>query len=166
MGSRDQPVVFTTEQLARIDTCLRNLLDNSRGSSVLLADVTGRLVHIQTRLGVDRDFTAVSALATGSFAATAEMAKFLGWNTGLEQALYEGQGYSMHFSTVGHGFLLIIAFDANTKLGLVRVFAREAARQLRQIVEEASQNIQEETHLLSDNFGELLAAELDRSLKE
>ena len=155
-------VITGEEPWHEIQICLQDLLTKAKGHSVLLADATGQLLGM-AGISNERDATALSTLAAGSFAATSEMTKFLGQNTRFEQGLYESKEYSIYSVTVGDEFLLTITFDASAKLGLVRIFTEQAVKRLTEIVSQIGlANHQEDINDLIDaEFGQLIADQLD-----
>lgn len=145
-----------------IQTCLQDLLKKAGGHSVLLADATGQLVGM-AGISNERDATALSTLAAGSFAATSEMAKFLGRNAQFEQSLYESKEYSIYSVSVGDKFLLTITFEASAKLGLIRIFTDQVVKRLTEIVSqiELASHHEDINDLIDAEFGQLIADELD-----
>ena len=64
-------------------------------------------------------------------------------------------------------FFLIIIFDANVALGMVRVYTKKAVESILVIVEEAAENEgMTEADLIDEDFGNLLAAELDGAFRD
>jgi hypothetical protein len=91
------------------------------------------------------------------------MAKLLGQAGAFEQVFFEGKKNSVHSSTVGDDFLLVVAFDNRTKPGLVRIMAQETAQELLAIIDEAGENALDDSvrDLIDREFGGSLADELD-----
>ena len=163
-----QRETITSEgQWHEMQICLQDLLTRAGGHSVLLADATGQLLGM-AGISNERDATALSTLAAGSFAATSEMAKFLGRNTQFKQSLYESKEYSIYSVTVGGEFLLTITFDANTKLGLIRIFTEQAVKRLTEIVSQIKVAAHQEdiNDLIDAEFSQLIADELDNLFTE
>jgi predicted regulator of Ras-like GTPase activity (Roadblock/LC7/MglB family) len=161
----ERTVSFDRDQLARIDACLEKLLVNNRVVAVLFADSAGQPIeHMGTLSSKDR--ITLATLAAGSLAATVAMARLLGQEGAFEQVFFEGREHSVHSSTVGDGFLLVVAFDRHTKPGLVRIVAGQAAKELQAIVDEAAANEPDESvrDLIDREFGHSLADELDARL--
>lgn len=159
--------IASEERWHEIQICLRNLLTKAGGHGVLLADTTGQLLGM-AGISNERDATALSTLAAGSFAATSEMAKFLGRNTRFEQGLYESKEYSIYSVTVGDELLLTITFDASAKLGLVRIFTEQAVKRLTEIASQikAAAHQEDINDLIDAEFGQLIADELDNLFTE
>jgi len=162
-----QKLTASDKQWHEIQTCLQDLLKKTGGHSVLLADATGQLLGM-AGISNDRDATALSTLAAGSFAATSEMAKFLGRNTRFEQGLYESKEYSIYSVTVGYELLLTITFDASAKLGLVRIFTEQAVKRLTETMSQikAAAHQEDINDLIDAEFGQLIADELDNLFAE
>lgn len=160
-------MVTNEAQWQEIQRCLQDLLAKAGGHSVLLADATGQLLGT-VGISNERDAIALSTLAAGSFAATSEMAKFLGRNTRFEQSLHESQDYGIYTVSVGNEFLLTITFDACAKLGLIRIFTEQAVKRLTEIVSEIELVSHEENinDLIDAEFGQLIADELDNLFTE
>lgn len=157
---------FTADQQQHIDDCLDTLLVRTRAHSVLLADTTGQLVG-KAGIENDRKATTLSTLSAGSFAATSEMATFLGRNSRSGQSFHEGENYGLYSATVHPSLLLTITFDAEAKLGLVRIFTKRAVEELERITTEA-QDIKfpagegdEIDETMDAEFSQLLVDELD-----
>jgi len=164
----DERLNFTAAQQQRIDDCLNTLLAKTRAHSVLLADVTGQLVG-KAGITSDRKATALSTLSAGSFAATSEMARFLERASRFSQSFHEGEDYSIYTATVRPSLLLTVTFDAEAKLGLVRIFTKWAVAELEKIAAEAqaSQGRGDGVDEIVDSeFSQLLANELDSLFAE
>jgi predicted regulator of Ras-like GTPase activity (Roadblock/LC7/MglB family) len=158
-------VSLESDQIARVDACLEKLLVNSQVAAVLFADSSGQPIeHMGALSGQDR--IALSALAAGCLAATGAMAKLLGQAGVFERAFFEGREHSIHMSTVGSGFLLVVAFDNRVKPGLVRIIAGQAAKELEAILEEAAGRPLHESvgDLIDKEFGHSLGDELEARL--
>jgi predicted regulator of Ras-like GTPase activity (Roadblock/LC7/MglB family) len=82
------------------------------------------------------DMVSVAALAAGGFNSTAPLAQLLGERE-FSVLIHEGVRQSLHVSVVDDATILIAVFDERTTPGMVRVLAREAARKLAAILEEA-----------------------------
>jgi predicted regulator of Ras-like GTPase activity (Roadblock/LC7/MglB family) len=158
---------FDSDQIARIDACLEKLLVNCKGVAALFADSAGQPFGHTGTLTED-DEIALATLAAGSLAATVAMARLLGHSGAFDQVFYEGRKHSVHSSAVGDGFLLVVAFDNRAKPGLVRIMAREAAKELLAVVEEAAENLMGESvrDLIDRQFGDALTGELDAIFPE
>jgi len=128
---RARRLVFYEKDVTRIERVLEELLKLSGAKLALLVDREG---HLVTRLGapVEFDVDSVSALVAGSFAATKEMAHCLGEEE-FSIMFHQGKKDSIQLTLVGDRALLGIIFDDKTTIGMVRLYAQEAARRLADI---------------------------------
>lgn len=118
-------VVIHEADALRINDILARFLAESATAEVLLIDRSGQLLAMD---GVGRalDTVSISALAAAAFSATCAMAQLLG-ETEFTVLFHEGAKRSIHVSTVDDGAILLAIFDDRTTIGMVRLFAKEAA---------------------------------------
>lgn len=157
-----EDLVLPQEPLVRIDGCLEALLHRSRALCVLLADITGQLISERGTRGV-LDTVALAALAASNMAASAEMAKQIGESTPFSYLFHEGQKRHVYVSAVGQTFLLIVVFDETTQIGLVRIFARLASTELRQVACQLEPLMEKASAVVDREFGDALAEGLDQA---
>jgi len=119
----------------RIQDVLERLMADSSCAAVVLIGRDGQSL---ATAGTARalDLVSVAALAAGGFSSTAPLAQLLGERE-FSVLIHEGVRQSLHVSVVDEATILIAVFDERTTLGMVRVFAREAARKVATILEEA-----------------------------
>src|SRR5205085_6487908 len=100
----------------------------SAAKCALLVDKDG---HMVTSRGATKriDLDTISALVAGSFAATREMAKILGEEE-FTALFHQGKSDNIQLSIVGDRALLTAIFDETTTVGMVRLYATEAAKRL------------------------------------
>lgn len=150
------------EPLIRIDACLERLLLRSRVLCVLLADITGQLISEKgSKEGLDT--VALAAIAASDMAATAEMAKQIGETASFSYLFHEGRRRHIYISGVGQTFLLVIVFDEMTQIGLVRIFAKLAVRELLQVAPELEPWLEKASDVVDRKFGDALAEGLDKA---
>jgi predicted regulator of Ras-like GTPase activity (Roadblock/LC7/MglB family) len=77
----------------------------------------------------------MAALAAGGFSSTAPLAQLLGERE-FSVLIHEGVRQSLHVSAVDEATILVAVFDERTTVGMVRVFAREAATTLATFLDE------------------------------
>jgi len=109
----------------RIDAVLARFLGDSNSAAVLLIDRSGQPL---AEAGTARtlDIGSIGALAAAAFASTAALARLLG-ESEFSVLFHEGVKESMHVCTVDEQTILLAIFDERTTVGMVRLFAREAA---------------------------------------
>jgi predicted regulator of Ras-like GTPase activity (Roadblock/LC7/MglB family) len=125
---RDDRMVFYKEDVESINAILDAFLKQSAAKCALLVDKDG---HMVTWRGQTKkiDLDTISALVAGSFAATREMAKLLGEEE-FSALFHQGRSDNIQLSLVGDRALLTSIFDDTTTVGMVRLYATEAAKRL------------------------------------
>lgn len=119
-------MVIQEEDLARIHQVLSRFLGESSAAEALLIDRSGQLLAMD---GVSRalDTVSISALAAAAYSSTCAMAQLLG-ETEFTVLFHEGLKQSIHVSTVDDDAILMAIFDERTTVGMVRLFAKDAAK--------------------------------------
>ena len=109
--------------------------------------------------------TVLSALAASDFAATAEMAKLVGEDAKFKLLFHEGEKRNVYLSNVGDYFFLVVVFDVNVTLGLIRIYTKKAIQGLGQILEEEGDDTQTGKDIIDSDFSSLLGDALDETFK-
>ena len=133
MKSRN--TVIQQQDATRIREILTRFLSESGAAEALLIDRGGQLLA----MGGDAqalDAVSISALAAGAFSSTAAMAQLVG-EPEFAGLFHEGTKRSIHVSTVDDEAILLAIFDQRTTIGMVRLFAVEAARAIGAVLGEA-----------------------------
>ena len=160
----NRPLVFDKEQTQQIDRYLLRLADRTAAPLVMIADVSGRLILYRGRLPAIKS-TGLAALAAGGFAAALEIGSFLGLHDNFQHQLLEGPLANLYIVKIGAELLLIIAYTRNTTFGMVRIFVKEAQRNLLAVAKEA-EKVREETIDEVDSLEEGFDEELNQQLDE
>jgi predicted regulator of Ras-like GTPase activity (Roadblock/LC7/MglB family) len=128
-------LVIYEDDARRITERLDAFLVASRATFAILIDRSG---HIIAERGYAQRPAAeeLAALAAAAFAATEHVARLIG-ETSFSVLFHQGEQHNLHLSIVGANALLLAAFDDRTTLGLVRLYAVEAAGSLVTVVEQA-----------------------------
>jgi predicted regulator of Ras-like GTPase activity (Roadblock/LC7/MglB family) len=128
---REERLIFYREEIARIDTILKELIKLSGATCALLIDKDG---HLVARTGTMKEFDldTVAALVAGSFAATREMARVLGEDE-FSVLFHQGQKGSIQLSLVGERTILGVIFNDSTTVGMVRLYTHEASNKLEEL---------------------------------
>ena len=121
-------LVFYKEDVDSINAILDAFLKQSAAKCAMLVDKDG---HMVTCRGQSKkiDLDTISALVAGSFAATREMAKLLGEEE-FSALFHQGKSDNIQLSLVGDRALLTSIFDESTTVGMVRLYAAEAAKRM------------------------------------
>lgn len=125
---RESRLVFYKDDVDTINAILDAFLKQSAAKCALLIDKDG---HMVTCRGASKriDLDTISALVAGSFAATREMARVLGEEE-FSALYHQGKSDNIQLSIVGDRALLTAIFDEGTTIGMVRLYAAEAAKRL------------------------------------
>jgi predicted regulator of Ras-like GTPase activity (Roadblock/LC7/MglB family) len=109
--------------------------------------------------------TVLSALAASDFAATAEMAKLVGEEAKFKLLFHEGEKRNVYLSNVGDYFFLVVVFDVNVTLGLIRIYTKKAIQSLQEILEQESTETESQKDMIDSDFSSLLGDALDETFK-
>ncbi len=126
-------LVVSESDLSNIARVLGRLTLDTSSSHVLLLDKSGQLITAQGQVG-QRDIIALGALLAGAFSSSRQVAEILGekdFRNILQQGVYE----SIYTSLIGEQWLLVVVFDKQTHVGLVKVLARKACDELERVLE-------------------------------
>ena len=128
-------VVIHEDDAEKINTVLTTFLGESGATEALLIDRSGQLL---AATGANRalDTVSISALAAGAFSSTGALAQLLG-ETEFTVLFHQGNKESMHVSTVDDQAILLAIFGERTTVGMVRLFAKEAASAIGLILSES-----------------------------
>lgn len=165
LDSANTGTVLTKEQFDRIFGCLGDLASKLRVSAVFLTDGTGRVIALKKASGFTGDVNVLAALAAGSCSATNEMARMLGEAEPFRMVLHEGNQRNVFVSTVCLDYYLVVIFDSETALGMIRLFTKRAAEQIRPVLLQKPIEAFNLNQVFGGNFETLLGEELDRSFK-
>ncbi|MGH2486469.1 MAG: roadblock/LC7 domain-containing protein [Ktedonobacterales bacterium] len=133
-GSMEQltNLVVSESELGNIARVLGRLTQDTGASHVLLLDKSGQLISTQGQ-GGQRDVIALGALLAGAFSSSRQVAEILG-EKDFRSILQQGVHESMYTSLIGDQWLLVIVFDRQTHVGLVKVLARKATDEIERVL--------------------------------
>lgn len=157
--------ILPTQQLDEIEQHLSRLYDKTSATCVLLIDISGQLISYKgTAEGVD--LTSLAALAASDIAAATEMARLVGERDQFKFLFHEGENHNILISTLGVSFLLAVVFKNSVRIGLVRLFTREAVTELLEVVGEFEATRGRAAQIVDSDFTTSLATELKRAFSE
>ncbi len=158
--------VLSVEQAEAIDRWLERMAYESEARCIILADVSGQLIAERGQTA-RMNTQVLSALAAGELAATQEMARLVGEEARFKLLLHEGQEQSVYLSDVGEQLILVIVFDNDTPIGLVRMVLKQAVEELAPILETPTPPPSSpDQHPLGDDFAQMLEDELNASFSQ
>lgn len=126
-------LTVSESELGNIARILGRLSQTTSASHVLLLDKGGQLVSAQGQ-GGRRDIVALGALLAGAFGSSRQVAAILG-ERDFRNIYQQGIHESIYTSLVGEQWLLVVVFDRQTHVGLVKVLARRAVEDLERVLE-------------------------------
>src|SRR5579883_2844393 len=126
-------LVVAEGELANIARALGRLALETSATHTLLIDKSGQLIAAHGQQG-QRDVIGLGALLAGVFSSSRQVAEILGerdFHSILQQGVYE----SIYTLLIGDQWLLVVVFDKQTHVGLVKVLARKASEELGRILD-------------------------------
>jgi len=163
-GGNGQSIVLSGEMYKSISEILSELATKTRARTIIFADMNG---HPITQRGnaADLNISNMAALAAGDFSATSEIAKIIGEKQQFKFIYHEGEKYNVYLSNVGDNFLLILIFDSQTALGMIRIYTKRAIDALHILLTNAKVDEQQSTQFVDVDFNKYLNEELDKAFK-
>lgn len=121
-------MVMYEEEFQEVNKVLERLLKESNAKVIFLVDKDGQLI---SGVGeVERfDTTSLASLTAGNIAATGGLAKLIGEKE-FSILFHEGEKDNLHISIVGGRVILVVLFDSNSSLGLVRLRVKKSSEEL------------------------------------
>lgn len=157
-------VVFSQTAYHQIARILEELLSRSQARLALFADMSG--YPVVYRGDADTlDLAALTALAAGDFAATAEMSRLIGQESRFRFLYHEGVARSLYLCAVGSDYFLMVIFEKKVALGIIRVLSHYAVEKITRYIQELRKEGEQTHQFLDFEFRDLLAQQLDRSLR-
>ena len=155
--------MLSTETYNKITRVLKDLERSNRADLVLFCESNG--VAVTHAGNPDHlNLSGFSSLNAANYAATREMATMLGEQNAFKFLFLEGEENNIYICNVGFEFLLSITFSKSVALGMVRIYASKAVKELQQILEDAKQSDEQISEkVLDDEFSALLNDAFDSS---
>ena len=155
-------IALPAELAEQIEHILVDLHHKTEAECILLADVSGQLISTQGQLQ-GTNLATVAALAAGNVAAISELVRQIGEPNPHGSFLHEGDHKSIYLFSINGSFILIAIFQADTPIGLMRLFVRRAAERLYPLTDEFEDMMGQPTPIPVADFGATLADELDKA---
>lgn len=145
-----------------INNVLDDLLASSKSRNVILIDRTGQLVT-QCGPDVEFDLTSFASLCAADFEANYQLARLIG-EEDFSSLFHQGARDSMYLAKINRGVVLVVLFNKDATLGLVRLRVKRAVTELDAIIEKLYHKLEyrnEEYDQFDDAFAEGVEAEID-----
>ena len=136
----DAPSLMFEEEFEAIQNVCDRLHDDSNSKVVFIVDKNGQPIAASGELE-DLDITSLATLTAGNIAATGGMASLLEENEFSTQ-FHEGENANIHIQIVGQRVILVVIFDQQSSLGLVRLRVRKSSQELNGIFDRLVQKAQ------------------------
>jgi predicted regulator of Ras-like GTPase activity (Roadblock/LC7/MglB family) len=131
-------IVIPESELGNLARVLGRLAEDTGAGHVLLLDKSGQLISSQGQAS-QRDVVSLGALLAGAFSSSRQVAQILG-EKDFRSILQQGVHESISTSLIGEQWLLVVVFDKQTHVGLVKVLARKVVEELERVLERVLAN--------------------------
>ncbi len=137
----------TEEDTAQITACLQRLLADTGASYTMVVDRSGQILAYESD-GHRPEMTHLGALLAATYASTQEIARILNEDS-FRTLLQEGLREKIITETVADQWLLVVIFDQNAHLGLIKVLAKRTTSILENVLEIAQNRPEEKRSVVS-----------------
>lgn len=145
----DTPIIMREQQYERIVSVLNKLRVDSGSRIAFLVDKNGQQIAVQGDVS-NLDTTSLASLAAGNVAATGGMANLIGEKE-FPTLSHEGERESIHICIIGRT-LLVVVFDEQSSLGLVKLRVKQASRDLLTVFEDVTRDSEQQKNSGEDSF--------------
>lgn len=160
-SERAKPVAEASgadDEMAEVRRVMDRLVKHAHARLAFAIDRAGQLVTASGDLEEeDVDSTSLASLTAGNVAATDGIAKLLASGEFTSQ-FHEGEDTHVHIRLVGKRVILVVIFDSQSSLGLVRLRAREAGDALSSLFDQLLERTRESS---GDVLDELTDGDLE-----
>jgi predicted regulator of Ras-like GTPase activity (Roadblock/LC7/MglB family) len=156
-------MIMYEEEYQRIRTIIAKLRTESNAKLIFLVDKNGQQIAAQGDLE-NFDATSLASLTAGNVAATDGLAKLIGEKE-FSILFHEGERDNIHISIVAQRVILVVIFDNQSSLGLVRLRVKKASLELTGVFEKIVRKINSEKESgaleLESPFAEITDEDID-----
>ncbi len=135
-------LVMYEEEYRALQDIIGRLQRDAQAKVVFLVDKNGQQIAAAGDVR-SIDATSLASLTAGNVAATDGLAKLIGEKE-FSLLFHEGEKDNLHISIVGKRGILVVIFDQNSSLALVRLRVKKASRELQEIFEKVEIRAQSE----------------------
>jgi len=156
-------MIMYEEEYQRIKSIIAKLRIEANAKLIFLVDKNGQQIAAQGDLE-NFDATSLASLTAGNVAATDGLAKLIGEKE-FSILFHEGERDNIHISIVAQRVILVVIFDNQSSLGLVRLRVKKASLELTTVFEKIVKKINSEkesgTAELESPFAEITDEDID-----
>ncbi len=153
-------LVFSETTFQKIFQILTEMIKQSRAHLCIFADMNGYPISYSGTLQ-DVDVASLTALAAGTFSATAAMANIVGKEERFKYIYQEGEKRNIYMSTVVGEYVLIVVFERSVTLGMIRVLTHHTTEKLTALIQDLKKQNEKMTEFLDVEFKSLLSKQVD-----
>ena len=135
-------LVMYEEEYRALQDIIGRLQRDAQAKVVFIVDKNGQQIAAAGDVR-SIDATSLASLTAGNVAATDGLAKLIGEKE-FSLLFHEGEKDNLHISIVGKRGILVVIFDQNSSLALVRLRVKKASRELQEIFEKVEIRAQSE----------------------
>lgn len=119
------------EDIQRFGVILQTLLDHTEAAAALVIDKGGFLItHLASKDQEEQfDLTTIAALASGAYLANQTIANLV-HETNFNSVYQQGEKYSIYATCAGEECLLVVIFEADHSVGVVKYFSEPAREKI------------------------------------
>jgi len=123
--------IIYNEEYNLIKNILKNLKNETRSSIIFITDSEGHCIASTGEME-DSQLNSISSLIAGSIAAVNGIAQMLKIDK-FSTVLTESPNESIHISLINDRTMLIVIFDKNSNLGIIRFRVKNAKKELESV---------------------------------
>ncbi len=157
-------MVMYEDEYLRIKAIIAKLRTDANAKMVFLVDKNGQQIAAHGDIG-NLDTTSLASLTAGNVAATDGLARLIGEKE-FPVLSHEGERDNLHISVVTGRVILVVIFDEQSSLGLVRLRVKRASAELGTVFDEIMRKVESEknnfTGRLNTPFAEITDEDIDR----
>jgi predicted regulator of Ras-like GTPase activity (Roadblock/LC7/MglB family) len=121
-------LILTREDISKLNEILETELLKNGMEHVFIVDLSGNVIAEGGNLSMEF-ILPLAALSAANFGATERIATLIGQKD-FTLLFHKGSKHNVHFSRIDRSFILVILFDANTSVGLVRMGSSRVSEQV------------------------------------
>ena len=157
-------MVMYEDEYQRIKAIIAKLRADANAKMVFLVDKNGQQIAAHGDIG-NLDTTSLASLTAGNVAATDGLARLIGEKE-FPVLSHEGERDNLHISVVTGRVILVVIFDEQSSLGLVRLRVKRASTELGAVFDEIMRKVEREKNSFSGSlntpFAEITDEDIDR----
>ncbi len=156
-------LVMYEEEFKALQDIIGRLQRDAQAKVVFLVDKNGQQIAAAGDVR-SIDATSLASLTAGNVAATDGLAKLIGEKE-FSLLFHEGEKDNLHISIVGKRGILVVIFDQNSSLALVRLRVKKASRELQEIFDKVEVRAQSESSgsaRFESPFSEITDEDIDK----